>query len=90
MVTPSEYGLLPHRLPGWARAQGDGQLRMAEAQPSGVRLVFHTRATVVELDALRTRVGYGDIPPRPDAVYDLLVDGERVAQTTSTGGARLP
>ena len=30
-------GLLPHRLPAWARAQADGQLAMAESQPSGVR-----------------------------------------------------
>lgn len=36
-------GLLPHRLPARARAQcPDGQLAMAEAQPSGVRLVLRT------------------------------------------------
>ncbi|GAA5113692.1 GDSL-type esterase/lipase family protein [Pseudonocardia adelaidensis] len=85
----SAQGLLPHRLPGWARAQGDGQLAMAEAQPSGVRLVLRSRATVVELDTLRTRVGYRDIPPRPDGVYDLLVDGELTAQAATTGGKTL-
>ncbi|MHA6629885.1 GDSL-type esterase/lipase family protein [Pseudonocardia sichuanensis] len=82
----TEHGVLPHRLPAWARAQGDAQLAMAEAQPSGVRLAFRTRATAVELDTLRTRVGYRDIPPRPDGVYDLLVDGELAGQAATTGG----
>jgi hypothetical protein len=85
----TQHGLLPHRLPAWARSQGDGQLAMAEAQPSGVRLVLRTRATVVELDTLRTRVGYRDIPPRPDGVYDLLIDGELTAQAATTGGKTL-
>ncbi|RZT83588.1 GDSL-like lipase/acylhydrolase family protein [Pseudonocardia sediminis] len=82
----TEHGLAPHRLPVRARAQGDGQLAMAEAQPSGVRVVFRTRAGVVELDTLRTRVGYRGMPLRPDGVYDLLVDGELVAQASTTGG----
>jgi len=79
-------GLRPHRLPARARAQGDAQLAMAEAQPSGVRLALRTRATVVELDTLRTRVGYRDLPLRPDGVYDLLVDGRLAAQGATTGG----
>jgi hypothetical protein len=85
----TQQGGLPHRLPAWARAQGDGQLAMAEAQPSGVRLALRSRATVVELDTLRTRVGYRDIPPRPDGVYDLLIDGELTAQAATTGGKTL-
>jgi hypothetical protein len=59
---------------------------MAEAQPSGVRVVIRTAATVVELDALRTRVGYRGMPLRPDGVYDLLVDGGLVARGAVTGG----
>ncbi|MFC5952049.1 GDSL-type esterase/lipase family protein [Pseudonocardia lutea] len=85
----TDNGLLPHRLPARARAQGDGQLAMAEAQPSGVRLAIRMRATVVELDTLRTRVGYRDIPPRPDGLYDLHVDGELIAQATTSGGRTL-
>ncbi|WP_329059859.1 GDSL-type esterase/lipase family protein [Amycolatopsis sp. NBC_01480] len=86
-LEPTEHGLAPHRLPAWARAQwSDGQLAMAEAQPAGVRLVFRTAATALELDTLRTRVGYRDIPPRPDGVYDLLVDGEPAGQASTTGG----
>ena len=83
----TEHGLLPHRLPARARAQcADGQLAMAESQPSGVRLVFHTRATAVELDALRTKMAYRGAPPRPDGVYDLLVDGRLAARGSVTGG----
>ncbi|MGP8304125.1 GDSL-type esterase/lipase family protein [Streptomyces inhibens] len=83
----TEHGVLPHRLPARARAQcADGQLAMAEAQPSGVRLVFRTRATAVELDTLRTKMAYQGAPPRPDGVYDLLVDGHLAAQASVTGG----
>ncbi|QEN15041.1 GDSL-type esterase/lipase family protein [Mycolicibacterium sp. ELW1] len=83
----TSHGLLPHRLPGWARAQcADPQLAMAEAQPAGCRLVFETRSTEIELDALRTRPAYVGMPMRPDGVYDLLIDGELTAQASLTGG----
>ncbi|MBB5136249.1 hypothetical protein HNP84_005993 [Thermocatellispora tengchongensis] len=83
-------GLLPHRLPAWARAQcADGQLLMAESQPSGVRLAFRTRATAVELDTLPTKRVYAGAPPRPDGVYDLLIDGRLAAQASATGGDNL-
>ncbi|MGW0846493.1 GDSL-type esterase/lipase family protein [Streptomyces sp. NPDC002787] len=72
----TEHGVLPHRLPARARAQcADPQLAMVESQPSGVRLVFRSRATAVELDALRTKRTYVGAPPRPDGLYDLVVDG---------------
>ena len=83
-------GVLPHRLPAWARAQcADGQLAMAEAQPSGVRLAFRTRATAVELDVLPTKQVYAGAPPRPDGVYDLLLDGRLAGQSSVTGGNML-
>ncbi|MFZ3555243.1 GDSL-type esterase/lipase family protein [Streptomyces sp. BH055] len=83
-------GLLPHRLPAWARAQNtDGQLTMAESQPSGVRLAFRTRATVVELDTVPTKRVYVGVPPRPDGLYDLLVDGALAAQGSVSGGDTL-
>ncbi|MFF1907761.1 GDSL-type esterase/lipase family protein [Kitasatospora sp. NPDC058218] len=86
----TEHGLLPHRLPARARAQNtDGQLAMAEAQPSGVRLAFRTRATAVELDTLPTKRVYVGAPPRPDGVYDLLVDGLLVGQARVAGGNTL-
>lgn len=81
------HGLLPHRLPAWARAQcPDPQLMMVEAQPAGVRLVFSTEATSIELDTLRTVRVYAGMPARLDGVYDLLVDGVLAAQPSSAGG----
>lgn len=86
----TEHGILPHRLPAWARDQFiDGQLAMAEAQPSGVRLVFRTRATALELDALPTKRVYVGAPPRPDGLYDLLVDGRLAGQASVSGGNTL-
>ena len=83
----TDQGVLPHRLPAWAREQiPDDQLAMAEAQPSGVRLVLRTTATAVELDVLPTKIAYEGAPPRPDGVYDLLVDGRLTARTSATGG----
>ncbi|WP_030684117.1 GDSL-type esterase/lipase family protein [Streptomyces sp. NRRL B-1347] len=83
-------GLLPHRLPARARAQcADGQLAMAESQPSGVRIAFRSRATAVELDALPTKRIYVGAPPRPDGVYDLLVDGELVDRGSLADGNTL-
>ncbi|MGI3229366.1 GDSL-type esterase/lipase family protein [Streptomyces sp. GTA36] len=81
------HGLLPHRLPARARRQiPDDRLAVAEAQPSGVRLVFRTRATVVELDTLPTRRVYRGFPAPADGLYDLLVDGRLAAQATVAGG----
>jgi hypothetical protein len=86
----TERGLLPHRLPARARAQrADPQLAMAESQPSGVRLVFSTRATAVELDTLPTKRAYAGAPPRPDGVYDLVVDGRLTDQAVAPGGDTL-
>ncbi|GHJ22854.1 GDSL-type esterase/lipase family protein [Streptomyces albus] len=83
----TDRGVLPHRLPGWARAQcPDGQLAMAESQPSGVRLALRTRATAVELDTLPLKRVYPGAPPRPDGVYELLVDGRPAGQGTVNGG----
>lgn len=83
-------GLLPHRLPAAARAQNtDPQLAMAESQPSGVRLVFRTRATAVELDVRPTKRVYTGAPPRADGRYELLVDGRPAGHATASGGDTL-
>ena len=62
---------------------------MAESQPSGVRLVFRTRATAVELDTLPTKRVYVGAPPRPDGVYDLVLDGRPAGGASVTGGNTL-
>ncbi|OIJ90089.1 lipase [Streptomyces sp. MUSC 14] len=89
-VERTAHGLLPHRLPARARAQcADPQLAMVESQPAGVRLALRTRATVVELDALATKRIYVGAPPRPDGVYDLLVDGRLAGSGRVEGGNTL-
>ncbi|WP_121745375.1 GDSL-type esterase/lipase family protein [Streptomyces sp. E2N166] len=86
----TEQGLLPHRLPARARARNtDGQLAMAESQPSGVRLALRTRATALELDTLPTKRVYAGVPPRPDGVYELLVDGRPAGRGSVAGGNTL-
>ncbi|ASU80917.1 lipase [Actinopolyspora erythraea] len=83
-------GVLPHRIPSWARARGaDAQLAMAETQPSGVRLKFRSRATAVELDTVPTKRVYAGLPPRPDGVYELLVDGSPAGRGRVGGGDTL-
>ncbi|MFB7915740.1 GDSL-type esterase/lipase family protein [Streptomyces sp. NPDC056061] len=86
-VEATAHGLLPHRLPARARRQiPDTQLAVAEAQPSGVRLAFRTRATHIDLDTLPTKRVYRGFPSPPDGVYDLLIDGRLAARTTVAGG----
>lgn len=86
-LEPTAHGMLPHRLPARARQQiPDEQLTMAEAQPAGVRVAFRTSATAVELDVLATKLAYVGAPPRPDGIYDLVVDGRLTAQTTASLG----
>ncbi|GAA3079794.1 hypothetical protein GCM10020000_76980 [Streptomyces olivoverticillatus] len=81
------HGVLPHRLPAWARKQcADPLLAMTESQPSGVRLAFRTRATAVELDVLPTKLAYVGAPANPDGVYELLVDGRPAGRATAPGG----
>ena len=83
----TDVGLLPHRLPSRARAQcDDPQLLMAEAQPSGVRLMFQTSATAIELEVLPTKRDYVGMPPRPAGLYDLRVNGRLEKQERASGG----
>lgn len=85
----TEHGVLPHRLPPRARAQNSSpHLAEMEAQPSGVRLAFRTRATEITLDVLPTKKAHPGLE-RPDPLYDLLVDGRLTAQRSATGGHTL-
>lgn len=77
----TQFGLLPHRLPARARSQcSDPQLAMVEAEPSGVRLVFDSAATTIELDVMSLRRQIVGVPPRPVGVYDLCIDGRLHSQ----------
>ena len=89
-LEPTARGLLPHRLPARARGQiADAQLAMAEAQPSGVRLAFRTRATVVELDVLPTKRPTPARRPAPTASTTCSSTASWPAQATATGGNAL-
>jgi hypothetical protein len=80
-------GLVPHRLPARVRRLWpDPQLLMTQAQPSGVRICFRTEATDIELEALPTKRMMPGLPPRPDGVYDLCIDGQLVRQGTIPTG----
>ena len=80
-------GLLPHRLPAWARRQSDDpQLHLVEAQPAGVRLALRTTATRLELDVLPTKRRYVGAPARPDGWYDVVVDDALVDRQQAPGG----
>jgi hypothetical protein len=48
--------------------------------------VFRTSATTIELDTLRTTVRYVVGTARAAGIYDLVIDGELVAQTTGSNG----
>lgn len=86
-LEPTARGVAPHRLPAWALAQAaDPQLSMVEAQGAGVRIALRTAATSVTLTAHRTRVTYAGAPARPDGSIDLVVDGEVVRRTRTSGG----
>ncbi|WP_066930606.1 GDSL-type esterase/lipase family protein [Streptomyces sp. NBRC 110611] len=70
-------GVMPRRLPAWTKEQyQDPSVYGVTVMPSGVRLVFRTDATVVELDVL-TSTGQldADPEPRPTGMLELLVDG---------------
>lgn len=83
----TEAGFLPHRLPLTARQRNDDPaFAMAETQPSGVRLKFRTAASVIELETLPTKRAYIGMPPRPDGIYDLRVDGKLTQQKSASAG----
>lgn len=86
----TERGTQLHRLPRSAREQNtDPHMAMVEAQPAGARVALRTRATRIEMDILRTRPMYLGMAPRPDGVYELLIDGLPADQCASSGGDRL-
>ncbi len=83
----TDRGLLPHRLPRWAGSRGaDPTMVMAATQPSGVRVSFRTAASVVELETHGSKRIYTGTAPRPDGVYELVVDGAVLGSGTVPAG----
>jgi hypothetical protein len=82
-------GLRPHRLPAWVRDQfPDGQLLSVQSQPSGVRLVFRTSASRVDLVTHPTRIAYPGVE-RPRGRIDVYTDGELTVRDELDGGDRI-
>jgi hypothetical protein len=81
----TEAGVIPVRLPTrLARQIPDGITNEIFRAASGVRLEFETEATAVEVDVACYRgavVGGLDLPQYP-CMFDLVVDGSRVAEHT--------
>ncbi|MCO5993507.1 GDSL-type esterase/lipase family protein [Actinoallomurus rhizosphaericola] len=69
-------GLRPRRLPSWTRPQIPSPFcELVVAMPSGVRMVFATEATGLELDVLTTKTLAFTGEPNPGGVFALVVDG---------------
>lgn len=82
-------GLLPRRLPAWARAQiPDAFMVQTSAESAGIRLAFRTSATVIELDIRARRMAPDAVSPLPPSVYELTSDGEVVARAAAVAGDR--
>ncbi|MEV4513412.1 GDSL-type esterase/lipase family protein [Dactylosporangium sp. NPDC049525] len=88
-VEATPRGIRPHRLPTWVREQfPDGQLLSMESQPSGVRVVFQTTASTVELVTHPTRIAYVGAE-RPRGHIDVYADGALAVRDVLTGGDRI-
>ena len=82
----TDTGIGPRRLPAWTRAQLPSIVTdVIVKMPSGVRLRFSSDTTAVELDVQLTLL---HLRPRPlvAATFDLVVDGQLVAQSPTTTG----
>ncbi|UJW28533.1 GDSL-type esterase/lipase family protein [Saccharothrix sp. AJ9571] len=70
-----DRGVRPHRLPRLVRERfADQQLKLMEAQPSGVRVAFVTTARSVSLEVHATRVTYRGMK-RARGALDFVLDG---------------
>ncbi|MQM26248.1 lipase [Glycomyces sp. NEAU-7082] len=82
-------GLLPHRLPRWARRQiPDRFMVQTSAESAGVRLAFRTAADTLELDVQARRIAADADTPLPPSVYELTEDGEVAAAAAVPVGSR--
>jgi len=85
-VDRSDAGIGPRRLPAWTRPQLPSIVTdVIVKMPSGVRVRLRSDTTSLELDVHLTLL---QLRPRPltAATFDLVVDGELVAQSPTTVG----
>jgi lysophospholipase L1-like esterase len=82
-------GFALHRLPQWTQPQVvDPALGLMRGMPSGCRVEVVTDATAIELDVRLMMVQLGD-EPGPGGSFDLVVDGELIANVATREGTVL-
>lgn len=88
-IDRTERGLLPRRLPAWARAQiPDRFMVQTTAESAGIRLAFRTAASVLELDVHATRMAADEMVALPPSHYDVTASGVLVGQGSAVAGSR--
>ncbi|WP_205327311.1 GDSL-type esterase/lipase family protein [Glycomyces sp. YM15] len=88
-VETTERGLIPHRLPQWARRQiPDRFMAQTSAESAGVRLAIRTAADVVELDVQGRRIAADATAPMPPSTYEVTEGGALVATAGAPVGSR--
>lgn len=89
VVDRTPEGLLPRRLPAWARAQiPDPFMVQTTAESAGIRLAFRSSASRIELDVRATRMAADESVALPPSHYDVTSDGVLVAQGSVVAGSR--
>lgn len=88
-IEKTRDGLLPHRLPAWARRQiPDRFMIQTSAESAGVRLAIRTAAEVVELDVRARRIADSTDTPFPPSAYEITEYGAVVAVASAVAGSR--
>jgi hypothetical protein len=88
-VETTERGLIPHRLPQWARRQiPDRFMVQTSAESAGVRLAIRTAADAIELGVQARRIAADAEAPMPPSVYELTESGALVAAAEAPVGSR--
>jgi hypothetical protein len=88
-IEDTERGLIPHRLPRWARRQiPDRFMIQTSAESAGVRLAIRTAADIIELDVQARRIADDADTPFPASVYEITERGSLVATADAPAGSR--
>ncbi len=89
VVDRTDEGLLPRRLPAWARAQiPDPFMVQTTAESAGIRLAFRSAASLLELDVRATRMAADESVELPPSHYDVTSDGVLVGRGSVVAGSR--
>jgi hypothetical protein len=88
-IEATERGLVPHRLPQWARRQiPDRFMVQTSAESAGVRLAIRTAADVIELDVQARRIAADAEAPMPPGIYEITEGAQRIATAAAPIGSR--